>query len=355
MKRRTWRSSPWRVHSFEISVSLLRLFLWIVLGVVLLATPAVSLLGFDQQKLFGLLIFGICFNIFAQISIHFTAQGSVPYRMATKGGIIFGYIATLWLIQATGAEESPFFPLTYLLVLHGAIYWRYLGSVMLTLAIFVGYTLLLAADGYAFSGASLLRYIIQIILLLTMLFFGMNLAIRERGHRDEKSLYREQMNHDYLTNLYNHRHFQDQLQQRIDRQHPFCLVLADIDHFKKINDTYGHLTGDRILKAIAAILLDKLPPNRGGVFRYGGEEFAILLDLSTKTSVQKFVGEVIDELNQKTFHVDGVDLKVTLSFGIERYHAEDEKDQLILRADNLLYSAKKKGRNQALFSERFDE
>ena len=155
---------------------------------------------------------------------------------------------------------------------------------------------------------------------------------------------------DGLTGLYNHRVFQEKLDEVIARanrsQMRFSLALTDIDHFKKINDTYGHPIGDKVLKGLSA-LLKKMARETDIVARYGGEEFAIIMEgtdekgaLTFAERIRKEVEKLVFEGNEKTFGI-------TISMGISTYFQDTtDKKQLISCADQALYYAKKNGRNQ---------
>jgi diguanylate cyclase (GGDEF)-like protein len=159
---------------------------------------------------------------------------------------------------------------------------------------------------------------------------------------------------DGLTALYNRRTL-DRLAQSSSIGDPFddavCLILMDIDHFKSVNDTYGHNTGDRVLIQTAEVLQSLL---RSGdvVARFGGEEFAILVpgsDLSGAISIAKKIRLAIQ---RETFmNPEGIPLSVTASFGVARgRRGEDTWRQLIELADTSLYRAKSDGRNRVRFA-----
>lgn len=155
---------------------------------------------------------------------------------------------------------------------------------------------------------------------------------------------------DGLTGLYNHKHFQERLDeefQRIERiPQSLSLMLIDIDHFKKINDVYGHPAGDTILAALATILRRVL---RGIdiLARYGGEEFAAVL-INTETGGAKKMAERLrSAVINNPFFINENRLTTTLSIGVATYpHDAVTKEELIDKADKALYHAKENGRNQ---------
>jgi diguanylate cyclase (GGDEF)-like protein len=122
------------------------------------------------------------------------------------------------------------------------------------------------------------------------------------------------------------------------------LLMFDIDHFKKINDNYGHLAGDAVLAQLAAQVKNKI--RREDVFaRYGGEEFAILLPEIDLLNARK-MGEKVRKLVEKAdFRFEETRIPVTISLGVATAEAEDDAAGVIKRADEFLYEAKNSGRN----------
>lgn len=157
---------------------------------------------------------------------------------------------------------------------------------------------------------------------------------------------------DGLTGLFNHRHFQERLTQEFKRLERFSesisLLLIDIDHFKKINDTYGHPVGDSVLKDVA----DKIRKTIRNIdipARYGGEEFAVVL-LGTDTKGAMNMAERLRKtVMDTTFSADNKTFHVTISIGISTYpDGIKRKEELIEKADKALYHAKRSGRNQSV-------
>ena len=161
-------------------------------------------------------------------------------------------------------------------------------------------------------------------------------------------------NVDGLTNVYNHRYFQNELEQEMDRakRHStvLSLLLIDIDHFKKFNDTYGHQAGDFVLREFSSTLIEQLR-KYDTLARYGGEEFVVILP-STNESEAEIVAEKLRAAIEAASFKDSngtEEYQVTASVGIATYRPEDgnslERSELIGRADQALYEAKKQGRN----------
>jgi diguanylate cyclase (GGDEF)-like protein len=153
---------------------------------------------------------------------------------------------------------------------------------------------------------------------------------------------------DSLTGLYNHRVFQEHLSKFIERSLPFALIMIDVDHFKKINDTYGHPFGDKVLQKIGNILKKEIERN-GIAARYGGEEFAVIIE-GPKEYAQFKAEEIRRRIEKEEFFTDeGEPIKVTISLGISAFPGDGkDKNMLIDRADRALYIAKKRGRNRSI-------
>lgn len=160
---------------------------------------------------------------------------------------------------------------------------------------------------------------------------------------------------DGLTKAYNHRHFQERLRSEFARasryEEPLACVMLDIDHFKLVNDTFGHPAGDRVLIRLVEILKEG---TRGEdlVSRYGGEEFVVLLPKTEAESARVQAERVRQRVEGEPVAVgDGVFIPVTVSLGVAEFQpggAVDSPDALIRAADNALYRAKAHGRNQVV-------
>ncbi len=156
---------------------------------------------------------------------------------------------------------------------------------------------------------------------------------------------------DGLTSLFIKRHFLVTLEklraESASQGQGFCLVLCDIDHFKKVNDNHGHLSGDMILKGVAAVLRKGL---RGGdiAFRYGGEEMALLLPNANLEAAEQMAERLRAAIQKSTFLGEkGQVVPITISLGIAQHQSGLTGEALISRADRALYASKQNGRNRA--------
>jgi diguanylate cyclase (GGDEF)-like protein len=157
---------------------------------------------------------------------------------------------------------------------------------------------------------------------------------------------------DGLTGLLNHRTFQSKADESLAQarryQRKLSVILTDIDHFKSVNDTYGHPTGDAVLRGVAKILRDKAR-DTDIVARYGGEEFAIIMPETDAKGAQVIAERIREAVKAEVFQTEMGPLKVTMSLGIATGPDYGyEKQHLIDLADQCLYHAKRHGRNQSV-------
>jgi len=154
---------------------------------------------------------------------------------------------------------------------------------------------------------------------------------------------------DGLTQIYNKRYFMEVLEREISRSHRYgrelSLIMFDIDHFKTINDTYGHLAGDHVLKHLASAVKGRI--RREDIMaRYGGEEFTIILPEIDNHNARQFA-EKIRRLVEKTiFKFEDTEIPVTISIGVATSNADvNGPEEFIKLSDERLYEAKHRGRN----------
>ncbi len=155
---------------------------------------------------------------------------------------------------------------------------------------------------------------------------------------------------DGLTGLYVKRHFEERLAELVRAAEaasaPFCVVLLDIDHFKRYNDEYGHSAGDLVLKNVGGIVSDACGP-RDTAARYGGEEFVVLLAGRPKGSGLEAAEKLRQEIEKAVFVLRRAERHVTASFGVASFPEDGRTPQdLLWAADKNLYEAKHSGRNR---------
>lgn len=155
---------------------------------------------------------------------------------------------------------------------------------------------------------------------------------------------------DFLTKIANRRAFDEQYDRMIESvsqgSQPFSMAILDIDHFKHVNDAYGHVVGDKVLRGVAEAIREEIR-TVDFLARYGGEEFVVLFP---ETPLEQGIGiaeNVRRRVEKSVFHIDSRTLKVTISLGVSQYYREtDTRGDVLKRADKALYLAKEGGRNR---------
>ncbi len=170
--------------------------------------------------------------------------------------------------------------------------------------------------------------------------------------RKEVRRAREDAMNDGLTGLANRRSFDAALTQSIAAtaadMNGLSLLMADIDKFKRINDNYGHLFGDKVIRSIATILRDNVK-GKDLAARYGGEEFVVILpetSLEGARSLAENIRKIVANCRIKRVGSDEIIANITISIGIASWLPGETEQQLIARADNALYQSKEQGRNR---------
>jgi len=159
---------------------------------------------------------------------------------------------------------------------------------------------------------------------------------------------------DSLTGLYNSRHFYEQLDKEIKRSdrylHPISLIFIDIDNFKEINDTYGHMIGDKILALIAKRIKACLRTN-DSAYRFAGDEFTIILPETTASEAKFVADRILSKFANETFVINEKEIsEITPSIGIAEYQMNEGNQQFLHRADVTMYEAKQRGGNRVVIS-----
>jgi diguanylate cyclase (GGDEF)-like protein len=155
---------------------------------------------------------------------------------------------------------------------------------------------------------------------------------------------------DGLTRLGNRQYFNDQLKIFFTTAKRYgdelSIILIDVDHFKNINDTFGHLAGDYVLSEVARVILKQAREHVDQVFRYGGEEMAIILHRTSSGGASILAERIRKRIEETHFRLDGHSITVTVSVGIACLSSHKEPSDLVGAADGALYRAKESGRNR---------
>ncbi|RBQ29593.1 GGDEF domain-containing protein [Aliarcobacter vitoriensis] len=168
----------------------------------------------------------------------------------------------------------------------------------------------------------------------------------------ELKVAKEEYHFDFLTGILNRRAYDNEA-KKMEKQYfifdtNFAVVFFDIDHFKKINDNFGHICGDEILKSFAIILKD-LTRKEDVVARYGGEEFVALINFRDKIEVKRYIKRVKNTFLNSTFIYKDYKINITFSAGVTFRNNYNSIEEAHNKADELLYQAKKAGRDKTIF------
>lgn len=300
---------------------------------------AAAILEFFQKKLHvawhivPILIIGIVFTVLIS---------NVPL-LATLAGLGFGaglLVLALLLQRQQGATEGParWLLIVGYLVGGAGCFFRALVATVDPAAVTV-----IAQPGI-FQGISFL--IAFAVILVTSV--GFLLLQKERAEEIAQKLAVT----DPLTGTFNRRTFLELADKEISRAQrattPLSLVMIDLDHFKKVNDEYGHLAGDEVLKRSVAILQGCLR-REDLLVRFGGEEFCILLPNVSLDAATQMAERIRESVERAEFTFNGHSIPVTISLGVASMLSKSDTTALLIgRADEALYSAKRTGRNRAV-------
>lgn len=163
--------------------------------------------------------------------------------------------------------------------------------------------------------------------------------------REKKEII-EKNSKDSMTGLYHHQAFYDKLNEYLEITKQFSMIIIDIDDFKRINDTYGHAAGDRVILQVVEVITKNIRP-KDIAARYGGEEFAVLLPDTKETEAYKVAEQIREDC--AACKMTGIDTKVTISLGVTEANEEDKNGILLFKeADTALYEAKRTGKNKTI-------
>ena len=298
------------------------------------------------------------------------------FSIWTLDSIALIYTAGLCtMIWASNGASSPYFAVINLAmvgvsIVNGFRFWHTLGVCVISLVLYV------AACLNNYAGFDMPSLIVGTVLMaVTALFASMltkfysiqhynsfihneELKESERKLRVLYGLADEKSKVDDLTKIYNRRYFFEILNDKIvncqSTKNCFYLIIFDIDHFKDINDTYGHIFGDHVISMVAKTVRDMMRLN-SYMGRYGGDEFMCIIDKATTEELVRRVGMISRTIRGLEFHEGGKSVQLTASFGVARFDPDkgiDEK-KLIELADSALLEVKRTGRGEIKLANSF--
>jgi diguanylate cyclase (GGDEF)-like protein len=180
--------------------------------------------------------------------------------------------------------------------------------------------------------------------------FGYQMAASLK-HIQRFSTVKKEAIYDTLTDLFNRRYFEERLsaeaQKAFESESNLSIIMVDIDHFKKVNDTFGHDGGDKVLREIASLLKNSVRKH-DTVARYGGEEFVLLLPGAPLDPTNMVAERIRRSVENTSFDMGQTQIHITISLGISNFpiHRMKSKEELVKMADLALYEAKRGGRNR---------
>ncbi len=213
---------------------------------------------------------------------------------------------------------------------------------------------MLTIMGYFLSPASGILFEVVVINRGLALFAIWSVAIVSFIHLKELARLEPLATRDQLTNLFNRHYFSSEIVRQINfwrrHQQPLSILLLDVDYFKKVNDTYGHIAGDYALKTIAEICLKQVR-DIDTIARVGGEEFAVLLPSTAVNGAMQMAERMRAAVQAYTFKYEGLEFNITVSIGVTELTDESWSITELLKAvDKMLYEAKRTGRNRCVAS-----
>lgn len=268
-------------------------------------------------------------------------------------GYLFGGVETI-------TAQSPWFYIIFILPFASVVFSVRIVQRTLATILFpvVYYLCFFRFDGsrmareVVFSGVSLNLVVATIFMsvMLGQMIYNLNRNnfFQSREDKKQRREIRDLANHDQLTGLYNRRKFEERIQEEFKRSKRYDLdltvMIIDLDHFKHVNDTFGHQTGDEVLEVIGDII-SSATRRSDLAGRYGGEEFCVALPETHLEKSLELAQRIRERLKERTFQSNGEEFNVTCSIGVAQLEEEEEFSDLLERADNLLYDAKHEGRD----------
>jgi len=190
----------------------------------------------------------------------------------------------------------------------------------------------------------------RLILRQTSALYNKNRELTSEKKKVEEaySKIRKIAYHDPLTGLWNRRamfnRFREEMARSLRSDQKFCMIICDIDYFKRVNDTLGHSCGDYVLEVISGILKDSIR-GEDSVARWGGEEFLILMNNSDLLSGAVVAEKLRETVEKQFFEYEGSPFEITMTFGVSEFIKNEKIDEVIKSADDKLYYGKEHGKN----------
>ena len=288
----------------------------------------------------------------------------------TFAQLLVSILPVYYVMYHAGAARGAFLLLAVSAYLYGLFQFRTRQFMVMTLLALSGYALMIAllAVYQPMQVELRVEMLLAVVFAVTLVQISMlggyigklrrklnakngELAARNQELEVALQTIRDMAVRDELTGAYNRRHLREVLtleSMRNDRHGgAFSLLILDIDYFKQINDNYGHLAGDLVLKRVAEIIAAELRQT-DVLCRYGGEEFAVLLPQTPLVGARTTAERIRLAVERSQYYAVDSELLVTLSIGVAEYIRREDPERTFQRADEALYRAKDAGRNRTM-------
>jgi diguanylate cyclase (GGDEF)-like protein len=283
--------------------------------------------------------------IFFEIVYLFLPNGWLLTRGNSYSTMSYLFLITVLICLVLEGKSRLFFIASELAIVIGLLYYEYVETISQT-----------NAEDIVFRIDSLFQVPVAMITTIAILVLFSNAHRKEEQQLQEYSSLMEEKNRiltditvtDELTGVYNRRYvFQklEEIKNHLDLMtYQVHIAIVDIDNFKTINDAFGHVTGDQVLRKVSGIMREIVAQN-GYVGRYGGDEFVIILNDISHAESKLIIECLRQEIQAIT---DFKDFTVTVSGGMSRFYPYDEIDDVLNRADSMLYKAKSESKNRMM-------
>ncbi len=315
----------------------------------------------EWQAIAGFLIIIPIINIILYIVFRTGLNLRMSDPSLTSIQICAGILVTMYGMYYANESRGVLLLVYIIILLFGIFrlnYRHFLYVSLFTLLTYGGDIALLhyfRPDGVNFHIEYLQWFVLALVLVAFSVIGGYISALRQHLSISRSNLQksiltiRELSIRDELTGVYNRRHFMDLLEYEKNRASRggalFAIVMLDIDNFKDVNDKYGHISGDEVLRKVTKAIGNAL---RSTDFcgRYGGDEFLLVLTQTDINAAMICAERVRSSIERSVFPDLGTDVRITVSLGLTEYHVREDIGKMIARADEALYLAKKSGRNR---------
>lgn len=336
------------------------------------------------------LVFAFCFAVHMGLLVTFACFDIVPLAIYNIGSVLF-YVTGFFKIRNAKNARGWLLAMYVELILHVVlcnqiIGWGYgfsmYGILVIPISFYNSYADEEGEGGYPLWLAVVLSVLACVVIMLSMIGAGVDTRLlstkflfmkilfvtncqismiaitmytllfytRVRNGREVMREQREQLiyvaNHDKLTNLRNRTSSAEIFRKMEDSRGQYCIAIGDIDDFKMVNDTYGHNIGDEVLVRVASVIKQSVP-GEGNTFRWGGEEFLVLLPVS-KEEMVKQIEQIRRRVEELEFASGLTKFRVTMTFGVAENHVLMSCNQVVSSADRRLYVGKRSGKNQVV-------